>query len=1387
MSLFSAGSNLFDDNSNQDDQIWGNNSNRRGVNAQGPDPLTFIAAQRQKQSADRERNLLKPVEWLFDRLSTGNYLMANLTDQAFRSARGMDTDVWDSIVGSFTGERKKFFADVIREHGDDVHDESWFPDQKDKGTFLGNIVGNMDTAGVVGFGLDVLFDPLNYVTFGATKVARNAANKYADEVVKASLQNKNLMQKIVGGMPDKATANRAMQLIDNPQEFMKFTTSVMQGSKRGGAFDYSTKMNDLWKESYREGLRMGEDEMKKSLYGAWSEVQSKRQSDALRGIVQNYRQSQIKPLEDFLNTQDPADLRKFIENAPPQQQQELQAAAMQYVNAGDRDAFAKLQVNNLNQYRSTLDYLKSDKTFDETYDQLYKVLSGDAPVSSINMKLKDQVDDWFRNTRGESPNWFDVDKAAKGEFSDYVPESLVEKVSDLHSTQKHIEGIATGAGRVAFKVFNANVAEHMRADNAMLRTHDKFMSGLHNKYSGSSIQTAVKSVSESGPVGFLRQFFGVRNPYQRALHTIELDHASNMRWNLAQMETKVDDVFDGFDSQEELVQNYFTARSVAQERNKPLEVEAAMHARRQMGLGEFKKPEYPGGPEVTMGYDFLYEMNRDIPAGRMNEYRKITEQFVESGRVKPIDVMNEQGMLGAVDELPDETILKRATEFDRRVSSFFDQIDETERLKMAQGLMDMRESMDTYLPYVFRRGKQRVSGGMQQNRRVGGASTVEQTVGPAEAINREQRILQHVYGMSEEQAKTIIQQNGSTVVTDMKELMLRRGLHHSVMISEANMLDSMRQFGFNVRDTNIPEAMKQKLTMEDMKSEQFLSRMGLQKIPGNMSGAYSRSGPNGYDYFFDADVAKVIERSTELLKEPGKFKQMMKGYTNWWKGIATSNPGFHIRNMYSNYSMLYTEYGTKAFSPRYSYDGLLGATIGLKGPRAIQDAGKEGASAALRLQQKYGGWTLRDLIEEGRKRGIISESSRTYVNDDPIQNIMGVQGKSAVRQNWDNYSPLSQHNKLFQFSRNVGALTESSGRFQSFLMEIDELTNLSGVKMATDEILESATRKSKAILLDYDDLTKAERDWAKTIVPFYTWIRKNLTKQIQMVQNPQYWGRMATTPKLMELLDDDDLDVDQKDMPDYMREDGYFTIGKTAEGEVMTLWPNLPVFDLNQLPVAFEPGPFGRPVMRGGQLVKNVTEMSHPVFKLVSQMATGYDTFREREIQPTEEAGREWGLVMRMPKLLEFLDPILAAGNNGLGVVGGHDENGVVQFNGEIVRGVEAVFPLANALNRYINAIEEVPEQVFDNNTLEEMVDKVMNASDPYEGTQEALRAMSFGLGIKASAYDEQEARLWRSMDIYRSALDRRRVDQELQQNRDIRRKQWQNRQIGTMRRLGIY
>lgn len=1338
-------------------------TSQRSFSSSMPDPRTYLAAQQQKARDERRRNFLKPVEWLFDRLSTGNYIMANLTDQALKKAKGEETDLWEALKGSVTAERDTTFSDVIREHGGDWWDQSWFEGLKDRDSFIGNILGNLDAAGVAGFALDVVSDPINYLTLGTTKLAKKAAKNYADEVLQNAFQRPD----VIGAVSKSLNPSVANDLANAAGDVNK----QMRILNDNGIYDFSRKMNDLWKQSYRDGLRMSEDEMKAALTGIWGEVQSTRQKDLVREGVRRYQQRMIKPYENFFGPSRDSRYLKQIYQRDPQGAKRLEAAAQNPENVYSPSTY---NLSKEDVYKSRVEYLKSDEFFQEQFDLVEGVLRGDIDPNEMADELRKTMENVFLQEGPKDRRWSFWREGEHGQRELVDDGAIYETMADLAQTQRRISEISTGAGKVAFNVFGKAIGAHLRGKNPAINAFDNFMDGIRSNVvkEDGRLSRAVYSVMNNGPVGILRRMFGFRNPYQKAIHTIELQQKANLNYEMENMIQRVDDLLEGFDDGDPILNDYLMYRARAQESNKLLQKKADEYARRQMQLGEFRYAVDPDSEPITIARDLEYELKRSIPSERYPEYKEHIKDFLTDQRVTPT-------MLATADEYAD---IARLTELDDRVSRFLDGIDIKEHELMERGLLDFRESMDVYLPYVFRRTKKHVGGAATTTRRVSDPSQLTQQVGTQRGIEMEISSLESLYGLTREQAEKLVQDNATSVVTDLKEILMRRGVHHSIMANEANALDQMRQFGFNVYE--IPT---KGINRDLLQAENYMAKLGLQTPSGNMSGAFSRSGPNGYKYFFDRDVSEAINRMTQIQKEPGMFKNGIRNYTNWWRGIVTSNPGFHIRNFYSNMSMIYTEFGPKAFTPRYVYDGALGAAVGLKGPKALREAGTGSSKAAVRLQTRYGGWTMRELVDEARKRGIINRSSRGYSNDDPIRNLMKIDDRSKYKQALSKYSPLSSQNKLFEFSKDVGGFIESSSRFQAFLMEIDEMTRLSGVTEKVDSILEAAAQKSKQLLLDYDDLTKFEREWGKAVIPFYTWMRKNLANQLFMLQNPRYWGRYSNIEKMRELFDDDDMDIDERDLPDYMREDGYFAIGRTDEGEVMTLWPNLPVFDLNMLPIAFHRGTLGAPIPQGPELLNTITDSAHPALKAAIESVTGYDTFREREIQPTEEADRYFGLVQRFPRLMGLIDPLVAAGNDGLGIVGGVDSEGVMQFNGEIVRAVDTLFPLANALNRYIDAIEEVPEHVFNTNVIEESVDAFMGARDPEEGTKELLRTMSYMLGVKASSYDEREARLWRAKDIYDRALKQRRAEEELAPNRRARQIEWMNRQEGMYRRLGIY
>jgi len=814
------------------------------------------------------------------------------------------------------------------------------------------------------------------------------------------------------------------------------------------------------------------------------------------------------------------------------------------------------------------------------------------------------------------------------------------------------------------------------------------------------------------------------------------------------------------------------------------------------------------GNVVLDGININRQMEMDIPKESAGVYADAKREYLEYHNVTASDIAREIRHRQRISEVghgfPDYSVVDRTSkkrpvvfpegfteediayvskidQIDQKVSEILSKWDLEEQEWMAEGAMQFRETMNNYIPLIMKTN--RVKAGGKGGRKVMDASVLEQSLGPYKAMLNEEASLRSMYNMTQEEASAMVREQGLTgITTDLHELLLARGAHHEVMRKQVNSMLQFREFGFNrfEKGMDITEE-----ALEILGNESSLNKLGLVKISGPMAGIFSRPGPKGYDYVFDNDVAATIERMTEVMSDPVNANNIFSRYTHWWRGATTATPGFHMRNVISNTTMLYTEFGPKTFAPKNMYDGMVGAAYGLK--RFNPKAGEMPSAVRLRLQSKRGAWTLEELSDEALRRGVISESTMANLADDPIIQLMGKTDRSKMQNAFNKYSPASGDNWLFSASRDIGSFAESSARFQAFIMDVDRLTRMGGVATKSDHILDVAAGNAKKLLLDYGDLTKVEQKWFRGIMPFYTWLRKNLANQLTMIGDPQYWSRLSVAPKTINMMkSEDQVDVDV--MPEYMREAGYFQTGTTPEGDARLFWPNIPILDLNKLPFSFGSGnEFANVSFDGLDLKNEILDMAHPLLKMFVESVTGYDTFREREIRPTEEGGRMYGLIASHPTVIALLDVVAKAGGKKNGIIAGVDPEGRVQMDGTMLRGIETAMPLINNISRYIDTVEEAEGLLFRSNVIENAVDAFLGASDPTEGTQEALRTMSFALGLKFDSLDEREARIWRASDLYDQALDVRKAEQEMDPNRAFRKMQWQNRQLGMYRRLGVY
>jgi hypothetical protein len=149
---------------------------------------------------------------------------------------------------------------------------------------------------------------------------------------------------------------------------------------------------------------------------------------------------------------------------------------------------------------------------------------------------------------------------------------------------------------------------------------------------------------------------------------------------------------------------------------------------------------------------------------------------------------------------------------------------------------------------------------------------------------------------------------------------------------------------------------------------------------------------------------------------------------------------------------------------------------------------------------------------------------------------------------------------------------------------------------------EQAAAQVKKYLFDYFDLTPFERKFMKRVVPFYTWLRKNLPLQVEtMLSKP---GKYATTYRATEDIGDIPSDTEA---PSFIRDAGGFRVGADNGKGGTYLIPNMSYADLGKIPMSFND-------------VRGLLGMINPILRAPIEQATNVSLFSG---QPLENYGGE--------------------------------------------------------------------------------------------------------------------------------------------------------------------
>jgi hypothetical protein len=310
-------------------------------------------------------------------------------------------------------------------------------------------------------------------------------------------------------------------------------------------------------------------------------------------------------------------------------------------------------------------------------------------------------------------------------------------------------------------------------------------------------------------------------------------------------------------------------------------------------------------------------------------------------------------------------------------------------------------------------------------------------------------------------------------------------------------------------------------------------------------------------YYAHPEVVRHLQQLDHLMFNDAAMNKALSWahqVTNYIKGAQTFSLSFTMRNVMGE--------GFMAF-----VGGVKPATVGeaFKALRGVEQEVIVGGRKFLVKDEltefgKLGGWFA------GRSRGNFVQGA---------QEIIQKEIKIATKKSLGN--PFL----------NINDFNDRLWRFAHYL---EERGKGMGVRDAV-----AAVRRYH---VDYDDLTKMERSLGRFIIPFYTYMRKNLPNALRMTLEQPFAYSMVG-----HLVNNAYSALGNPDTSDYLKEQLALPIFRKANGDVVLLNWNLPIVDLARIK---------NPLSKEGAL--DALAMVNPMMSVPVQLATNTNFATGRSI-----------------------------------------------------------------------------------------------------------------------------------------------------------------------------
>lgn len=415
-----------------------------------------------------------------------------------------------------------------------------------------------------------------------------------------------------------------------------------------------------------------------------------------------------------------------------------------------------------------------------------------------------------------------------------------------------------------------------------------------------------------------------------------------------------------------------------------------------------------------------------------------------------------------------------------------------------------------------------------------------------------------------------------TLVDTVSEMLYIRGSAHIKAVHKYHFLEELKSIGTKI-DKNIP------------------APTGFSRVKGTDNQVIEQLA----DYVFDINTSDYVNRMMSVVANDKAIKWFLKKIDdtqNWWKVLVTTvNPGFHFRNFYSNHFIGYVKHGLGYFNPELHLDALA-----MSMERVAPDNKLLWALMPVsksRLKKVRNGKTLKAWIDGLRPYGV----ARTGVRMAEREALGGVQSATKVRRILENANIAGKKSVFAKVGDALGGVIESEARVASFLLDFDTLGDM-----------QLAARATQEAFVDYANLTDFEREIARRVIPFWSWMKQNTVNQVKFIFTQP--GRYSKIPRIAQALEAGAPEhIPLEERPEYFRELWMWQLPmQLPDGTALFMNPNFPFQDLNRL------NPFDENGVPGGGWKDTIVGAMTPLIKVPIELATGYDFFRKQRIEKWE-------------------------------------------------------------------------------------------------------------------------------------------------------------------------